>query len=47
MKNVIKSLAKIVLIPLVLTASAADAEVNKKVLVSGNTTALMISNDEM
>ena len=47
-KNVIKLLAKIVLIPLGLTAaaSAADAEIYKKVLGSGNTT-LIISNEEM
>ena len=48
MKNVIKPLAKSVLIPLGLTAaaSAADAGVHKKILGSGNTT-LVISNDEM
>ena len=45
-KNVIKPLAKSVLIPLGLTAaaSAADAEIHKKILGSGNTT-LIISND--
>ena len=39
-KNVIKPLAESVLIPLVLTAaaSAADAAIHKKILVSGNTT---------
>ena len=48
MKNVIKPLAKSVLIPLGLTAaaSAADAGIHKKILGSGNTT-LIISNDEM
>ena len=47
-KNVIKPLAKSVLIPLGLTAavSAADAEIHKKILGSGTTT-LIISNDEM
>ena len=46
-KNVIKSLAKRVLIPLGLTtaASAADAEIHKKILGSG-ATALIISNGE-
>ena len=47
-KNVIKALAKSVLIPLGLTAaaSAADAGIHKKILGSGNTT-LIISNEEM
>ena len=47
--NLIKPLAKIVLIPLGLTAaaSAADAGIHKKILGSGNTTTLIISNDEM
>ena len=47
-KNVIKPLAKSVLIPLGLTevASAADAGTHKKILGSGNTT-LIISNEEM
>ena len=47
-KNVIKPLGKSVLIPLGLTAaaSAADAEMHKKKLGSGNTT-LIISNEEM
>ena len=47
-KNVIKPLAKDVLIPLGLTAaaSAADAGIHKKILGSGNTT-LIISNEEM
>ena len=47
-KNVIKPLAKSVLIPLGLTAaaSAADAGILKKILGSGNTT-LIISNEEM
>ena len=50
MKIVIKPLAKSVLIPLELTAaaSAADAEIHKKILGSGhNNTTLIISNDEM
>ena len=48
-KNVIKPLAKSVLIPLGLTAaaSAADAAIHKKNLRSGNTTALIISNNEI
>ena len=48
MKNVIKPLAKGVLIPLGLTAaaSAADAGIHEKILGSGNIT-LIISNDEM
>ena len=47
-KNVIKPLAKSVLIPLGLTvaASAAVAGMRKKILESGNTT-LIISNEEM
>ena len=47
-KNVIKPLAKSVLIPLGLTAaaSAADAGIHKKILGSVNTT-LIISNEEM
>ena len=47
-KNVIKPLAKNVLIPLGLTAaaSATDAGIHKKILGSGNTT-LIISNDEI
>ena len=47
-KNVIKPLAKSVLIPLGLTAaaSAADAGIQKKILGSGTTT-LIISNEEM
>ena len=47
--NVIKPLAKTVLIPLGLTAAAsaaADAGMHKKILGSGNTT-LIISNNEM
>ena len=50
MKNVIKPLAKSVLIPLGLTAaaSAADAGIHKKILGSGhNNTTLIISNDEI
>ena len=50
-KNVIKPLAKSVLIPLGLTAaaSAADARIDQKILGSGHnsTAALIISNDEM
>ena len=48
-KNVIKPLAKSVLNPLGLTAaaSAADARIHKKILGSGNTTTLIISNDEI
>ena len=48
-KNVIKPLAKKVLIPLGLTAaaSAADAGIHKKILRSGNMTTLIISNDEL
>ena len=47
-KNVIKLSAKSVLIPLGLTAtiSAADAGIHKKILGSGTTTTLIISNDE-
>ena len=47
-KNVIKPLAKSVLIPLGLTtaASAANAGIHKKILRSGNTT-LISSNEEM
>ena len=47
-KNVIKPLAKSVLIPLGLTAaaSAAEAGIHKKILGFGNTT-LIISNKEM
>ena len=46
--NVIKPLAKSVLIPLGLTAavSAADAGIHKKILGSGNMTILITSNDE-
>ena len=48
-KNVIKPLAKSALIPLGLTAaaSAADAGIHKKILGSGNITALIIPNNEM
>ena len=47
-KNVIKPLAKSVLVPLGLTAvaSVADAWIHKKILGSENTT-LIISNNEM
>ena len=47
--NVITPLAKSVLIPLGLTAaaSAADAGMYKKILGSGNTTTLIISNKDM
>ena len=46
-KNVIKPLAKSILVPLGLTAatSGADAGMHKKVLGSGNTTTLIISNN--
>ena len=48
-KNVIKPLAKSVLIPFGLTAaaSAADVGTHKKILGSGHNTTLIISNDEM
>ena len=47
-KNVIKPLAKSVLIPLgLIAASAADAGIHKKVLGSGHYTTLIISNDEI
>ena len=48
-KSVIKPLAKSVLIPLGLTAaaSAADAGIHKKILGSGNTTTLIISNNDI
>ena len=49
-KSVIKPLAKSVLVPLGLTAtaSAADAGIHKNILGSGhNNTTLIISNDEM
>ena len=48
-KNVIKPLAKSVLIPLGLTAAAtaADAGKHKKILGSGNDITLIISNDEI
>ena len=52
MKNVIKPLAKGVLIPLGLAAAAsaadADAEIHKKILRSGNdnNTILIVSNDQ-
>ena len=45
-KNEITSLAKSVLIPLGITAAAADAGIHKKILGSGNTT-LIISNKDM
>ena len=47
-ENVIKPLAKSILIPLGLTAAAstADTGIHKKILGSGNTT-LIISNEEM
>ena len=44
--NVIKPLTKSVLVPLGLTA-AADVGIHKKILGSGNTTTLIISNDEI
>ena len=48
-KNAIAPLAKRVLIPLGLTpaASVADAGIHKKMLGSGNTKTLIISNNEM
>ena len=46
MKNVIKPLAKSVLIPLGLTA-AADARIHKNMLGSENMTTLIISNNEI
>ena len=47
MKNVLKPLAKSILIPLGLTAAAAtDAAIHKKMFGSGVTT-LMFSNEEM
>ena len=48
MKNVLKLLAKSVLIPLGLTAaaSATDAAIHKKMFRSGTTT-LIISNEEI
>ena len=48
-KNVIKPFAESALIPLGLTAAAwaADTGIHKKILESGNTTTLIISNDEM
>ena len=48
-KDVIKPLAKSVLVPLGLTAaaSAADAGIHKKILGSGNNITLIISNDEI
>ena len=48
-KNVIKALAKSVLVPLGLTAAAAaaDAGIHKKISGSGHNTTLIISNDEM
>ena len=48
MENLVKPLAKSVLIPLGLTAAAstADTGIHKKILGSGTTT-LIISNDEM
>ena len=47
--NVLKPLAKSILIPLGLTSAAAaatDAAIHKKVLASGTTT-LIVSNEEM
>ena len=48
-RNVIKPLAKSVLIPLELTAaaSAAEAGIHKKIFGSGNDITLIISNDEI
>ena len=47
MKSVITPLTKSVLIPLGLTAAAADAGIHKKILGSGNNTTLIISNKDM
>ena len=49
MASAIKALAKSVLIPLGLksTASGADAGIHKKILRSGDSTTLVISNDDM
>ena len=49
LKNVITPLAKSVLIPLGLTAaaSAADARIHEKILGSGNTTTLIMSNNDI
>ena len=46
-KNVITPLSKSVLIPLGLTAaaSAADTEIHKKILGSGNTTLIILNKD--
>ena len=48
-KNVIRSLAKSILIPLGLTAaaSAADAGIHRKILRSGNAATLIILNKEI
>ena len=48
-KSAIQSLAKIVLVPLGLSAavSAADAGIHKKILGSGHNTTLIILSDEM
>ena len=48
-KNLIKPLAKKVLIPLgsTATSSVADLGIHKKILGSGNATTLIISNDEI
>ena len=47
-KSVIKPLAKSVLFPLGLTAaaSAADAEIHKKILGSGNNTSTLIKSNK-
>ena len=49
MGNVLKSLAKFVLIPLglIAAASATDASIQKKIFRSGVTTTLIISNEKM
>ena len=48
-QNVIKPLAKTVVVPLGLTAAAAaaDVRIHKEILGSGNMTTLIISNDEI
>ena len=47
MKSVIKPLAKSVLVPLEITAAAADAGIHKNILGSGHNNTLIISNEEM
>ena len=49
MKNLIKPLAKSVLIPLVLNAAAtaADVRIHKKKILGSGTSTLIMSNNEM